>query len=60
MELNEKNSRTEIIEAFKNAHDKSEINLRTKKGHIYQVGGILNKLEGMDQSIAIDGKWVRV
>jgi len=52
----------EFIESFKGG---DSVNLKTKNGYIYTVGGILAKLEGKDMYIAISDddkktKWVKI
>lgn len=45
---------SDAIECIKKDKD---FQLKTKKGYILHVGGILTKLEGTKQYFAIEGKW---
>lgn len=59
-ELNLNISEEKILKHFKECKSIDTINLKTKTGYIYMVGGILNKLEGTNHYIAIKNKWVLV
>lgn len=47
-----------ILKLFKDCNDTSSVNLEIPNGHIYLVGGILNKLENNIHYIAMNNKWV--
>jgi len=51
-------NKQEILKAF----DEGDlVNWKHERGSVYLAGGILSKLNSNgDQSIAINGKWVRV
>jgi len=50
-----------IVETFNKCTSNDEANLIHQDGSIYLTGGILSKLDkNGNQSIAINGKWVKV
>lgn len=55
-----KTSTKQTLKYFRDAGPNDSVNLKTKKGFIYLVGGILSKLEGDRHSVLIDGRWVKV
>jgi len=63
MKIKEITTRTKtekILKYFREAGVNDAVNLRTSKGFICLVGGILSKVENDNHFIALDGKWVKV
>jgi len=60
MKIKEITMRTKPENILKAFRENDLVNLRTPKGYIYLVGGILNKLEGDRHFIAIDKCWCEV
>jgi len=58
-EITTKTKPSKILDIFRNASIKDRVNLKTKFGYIYLVGGILSKLDGADHYLAIEGRWVK-
>jgi len=55
-----KSSPAQILKQFRECPIASSVNLRTEKGFIFLVGGILNKLEGSHHYFAQKGKWIKL
>jgi len=51
-------SPAKILKMFDECRITESINLKTKFGFVYLIGGILSKLEGHDHYLAIKGRWV--
>lgn len=50
----------QITKTFRDADINDTVNWKHERGSVYMAGGILSKLKDGEQSIAIDGKWVKV
>lgn len=50
----------EILKQFRDCPDTGSINLKTEKGFVYLVGGILCKTEGAKHFLAFKGRWTQV
>ena len=53
-----KNNNETILNMFKNCKDTESVNLKTKNGFIYMVGGMLFKIDGKKTYMAMGTKWV--
>ena len=60
LKLGKRASGQKIIDTFKNAGPKDQVNWKHKKGAIFMAGGILSRIDKHgSQEFAINGKWVR-
>lgn len=59
MQITTKTKPDKILQYFNECNETGKVNLKTPFGHVYLVGGILNKLDNDVHYFGINGIWVK-